>query len=490
MNTKTKESFPPILAYIPVGFLSIKDIIEGTRLNPDRMRVLLHQFFLRRLVDSMNDETVQTDMYKEGWVSLSSVILHKVATENYKKYLNLLEEKGFIVARRNEDTGAMKYAQHGSFARYKIVDKFLRSPSSLKHYRKELVTDRCTLKAVRKVHDTFHAFRADLRHLEPEEIHQSLIAMTNNIRFNVEKAELFIEGITTGNVIFPPTRSGHNRNHADMLLFLDAWNSGYYRKYQIDRYGERLHSGISKLWKPLRNFIYFKDEPDAELITLDVANSQPFFSSIAIDSNIIEQLAPEFTPVIPYLQGCSNTEDFKFFAELCCNGKIYEHFQQLTNSTREEAKGQVFYLMFSPNRRNSIREGFYKNAKRLFKQAFPNVDRCFRNIKSLSEQELLFIKNVYVNYYGGFEGRRSYHKNLSCLMQRLESRIVLKHIAPKLIKAGITPFTTIHDSFLLKKEHEIQVRVIIEKEFTKLGVKPPTIKTENLGVKSQKIATI
>ena len=63
------------------------------------------------------------------------------------------------------------------------------------------------------------------------------------------------------------------------------------------------------------------------------------------------------------------------------------------------------------------------------------------------------------------------------MMQRAESRTMLKRIAPKLIEAGITTFLTVHDSYNISPQREQVVRKIVESEFRMLGVEPPKVKS-------------
>ena len=94
----------------------------------------------------------------------------------------------------------------------------------------------------------------------------------------------------------------------------------------------------------------------------------------------------------------------------------------------------------------------------------------------MGEEKLPFITKTFLNRYGFFEGEKSYHKALACMMQRMESRIMLLRIAPKLIEAGLTPFVTVHDSFILPAHFAKKAEEIITNEFKILGVNHPQIK--------------
>ncbi|MGP8217083.1 MAG: hypothetical protein ACLQQ4_16055 [Bacteroidia bacterium] len=461
----------PVMAYVPVSFPNIDELVKGTGLSADRMRCFCHQLFMQRLKDSSNDRITKTDKYKEGWVSLSSDKLKKL-NASYKKYVDLLELKGELFVRRNPHTGKPKYARNGSSAQYKIDEKYLHKEGSIRHYRKEYITDHTTLSAIKKVKESNRTEPPDRKHVPLEAIHEKLFDMVSMVRFDIVKAESFLTKVSQGEIKVRQTKSGIERNYKDLLLLLDAINEGAIMRCNVDKYGQRLHTSVSNLWKDLRPFMYFKGLEHKQLVVLDFANSQPYFSSIAINANLIVEILPEFAACVPKIEAFTKKPDFKRFADLCARGKIYEHWKSIRRlKDRDAAKQEIFLLMFGKN-------SSHYPAKAIFKQFFPSVFKCFAEIKSLTELDLPFIKDVYMTQTGTFEGRKSLHKNLSCMMQRMESRIVLCRIAPKLITEGLVPFVTVHDSFIIPAEYEQKARAIINAEFNSLGVTPPTIKTE------------
>lgn len=465
------------MAYIPVLFPILDELVKGTRLSADRIRCFIHQLFMQRLKDSTHDSVRKTDKYQDGWVSLSSVLLIQLVGHNYKRYIDFLEQNGLLLVRRDPDTGNLKYARNSTSAQYKIPEKYLYKIDSIRHYRKEYITDHSTLKAIKKVKESFRTQNLSPKQVPAEHIHDRLFSMVNQIRFDTDKAEIFLNKVSKGEIKVRKTASGMERNYGDMLLLLDAVNEGSISRFFVDKYGNRMHTVASNLWKELRPFMYFKGLENKQLIVLDFANSQPFFSSIAINAKLIEEVLPEFAVCVPMVEPFIKRPDFKRFADLCAKGKIYEHWQSIRKlEDRNAAKDEIFKIMFGTNR---VWKG---SPKAIFKQYFPSVYQCFFTIKSLSERELPFIKDLFLTPARVFEGKKAYHKNLSCMMQRMESRIVLARIAPKLIAEGLVPFITVHDSFILAAEHEQKARAIINAEFILLGITPPTIKTELLSI--------
>ncbi|MGP8216422.1 MAG: hypothetical protein ACLQQ4_12705 [Bacteroidia bacterium] len=473
--TKPEINFLPIKAYLPVGMPDIDALVEGTGLNPDRVRAIYHQFYMKRLADASNDNVVKTDKFKGGWVSLNSELLKKVATNQYCRYMDFLENKGLILVRYTR-TGSKSYSKNGSSIQYKIPIDLLRSVYGVRHFRKEKITGHATLKAIDELKQSFR-FTPNDNHLPLSPIYEIMREMLKMVRFDIDKAEDFLNRVAKKLITVRPTKSGTERSYSEMLILMDAVNEGSIERCVVDKFGERFHTQISNLWKELRPFMYFTDEPNRPLVALDLANSQPYFYSIAIDSALVDKVLPEFSPCIPYLDRIKNNADYKLFAELCATGCLYEYWMQLRGFDRDAAKNEIFRVMFSRN----LRQGVEKRPHVLaFKKEFPSVYGCFFAIKNLTKRHLPFIETLFLKDTGVYEGQKASYKVISTMAQRMESRIIIHRIAPKLIEQGITPFITVHDSFIIKKGFEMRAKQLMEDEFRALGVIPPKIKTEFL----------
>lgn len=485
--SRPKKKYQSINAYVPIQLGNIEEIVLGTDLQADRIRAIYHQLYLKRLADSANDKLVEKDKFKNGWVSLHSSLLKKVATNSFIKYINFLEQKGLLIKRRDKITGSRKYAKNSESQQYKIPEHLLANPAGIRHYRKEKITDHCTLKSIKSLKDSF---RESTKTMGLSPIHLSLKKMLKNVRFNVAEAEIFLSKVKNGEIILEESPEETNaRNYKEMLLLMDAVNEDNYERTTVDLFGERFHSPITNLWKMLRPFIYFEDIPEEHLVSLDFSNSQPYFSSVAINNNLIEKVLPEYLGIINELKDFPEKADFKKFAELCAKGEIYLYWRDKrgfakNDEGRHRAKGELFTIMFDQKRKiRNVKKGKHKDfydMLRIFASNFPSVYSCFYRIKSFDEIKLPFIKNVFVNRYGMFEGEKSYHKALACMMQRMESRIMLHRIAPKLIEAGLTPFVTVHDSVILSTHFAKKAVEIINSEFKALGINPPRINPESL----------
>lgn len=481
------QKYKSINAYVPIGLGNIEKLVEGTKFKPDRIRAIYHQLFLNRLADSTNKDLIEKPKFKNGWVSVHSAVFKKVATNEFIEYLNFLEVKGLMLKRRDNITGGKKYTPNSESQQYKIPEQLLNIPNEVRHFKKEKIHDHCTLKSI---HILKESYRKSVKLVQLSPIHEQLKEMLSFLRFNTEAAEAYIKKIKSGEIQIKgePIEKTKSRNYRELLLLMDAVNEGNYLRCSVDLFGERFHTPISNLWKKLRPFIFFSDHEDQPLRILDLSNSQPFFASISIDSNAIGKVLPEYLKTINGLEEVKKNQDFKTFAELCAKGKLYEYWRDIRNFEKNDAgrniaKAEIFTIMFDKKRKiknteKAEHKEFYEMLKQ-FANHFPSIYKCFNKIKSSDEELLPFIKSVFINEYGAFEGKKSYHKVLASMMQRMESRIMLHRIAPKLIEIGITPFVTVHDSFILPSKYADIALQIIAKEFKMLGIQPPHIKNES-----------
>ncbi|NOZ35657.1 MAG: hypothetical protein GXO80_10215 [Chlorobi bacterium] len=227
----------------------------------------------------------------------------------------------------------------------------------------------------------------------------------------------------------------------------------------------RLNTNITSLWKELRQF--FK----GDYVSIDLANSQPFFLSILINTiinydnihstgimydMILDKSFKTFGIIslkkiskLNQKSKKSNLVNLSLLIETTKNGLFYEYLQEvIKDKTRDEIKKITFEIYYSQN------SSYIKN-KLLFKKAFPYI---------LEVVEILKRKN---------------YKSLSIFMQQIESYIFIDCIAKKLVEAQIIPLT-IHDSIIIKKQHHKKVLEIMKQVFSEqIGI-IPTFKTETL----------
>ena len=195
-------------------------------------------------------------------------------------------------------------------------------------------------------------------------------------------------------------------------------------------------------------------------------------------AKIIKQILPEFTVVLDKLAKLHLLTALQF-DELCTNGEIYEFWLDNRHdlADRDEAKNEfIKRILFDSENYNKKK---YEFAKLRFKSLFPDVAEAISIMKNIDEKELPLMKELFLDKTGKFGGKKYYHKTISCMCQRLESRILTGLIVPALIKNELGPFLTIHDSVIIPESKSEQAKNIFEDSFFRLGVKPPNIKIDS-----------
>lgn len=479
---RKKIKIDPINAYIPIG-LDIHELLRGTEFDGQRMCLILHQFYVSRDNQKQhfdNDEFRRDKLYEQdGWIPLNSELLKIIGTKHYADYLRFLEDSGVISVKRTA-TGYKSYSAGGSSALYKINKKYLHHPHSKNHFKKIEITKPVLIRQVKKLKDGIKQFyQNDKTFLPLLPIHKEMIGMLWQLRFDMEGMEKYFNEIAQGKIIVDHSRSGKDKtkeDFGDMLDAANAFNDRVHLPVTVGKFGERLYHPITNTWKELRRFLYFTDAPENKLVSLDISNSQPYFSSICIEPRIIESLLPEYSECIPHLKKFNTQHDLINYSNLCSSGNIYKEWAKLRCMELPDAKLDfIANVMYS---RNFTRNKQITLPKQIFKQHFPSVHAVFDFIKHLSESELPFITDIYLKR-GRFEGKKSYFKNLCCAMTRLESRIFTRYIWPALLNQEFR-FISVHDCVIVEEKNKGVVMDLMLKQFIALGISPPKIKEELL----------
>jgi hypothetical protein len=253
----------------------------------------------------------------------------------------------------------------------------------------------------------------------------------------------------------------------------------------------RLHSPLTNMRSDIRNFLTYDNEP---LISIDIKNCQPYLSILLLSKNFWKKkdfinnikssqdilfskpcilhirkyynrhLKPHiyrFSNIM--LEEVSQTTDMKDVAEfknLVVKGQLYEHFQSLinqnnhgnTNYSRSEIKKIIFQVFFTDNRFIGQKAA---EPKRIFRKAFPNVYKVFSTLK------------------------RSEKRNLSNMLQRLESFLVIDVICKKIsVEYPDAPMFTIHDSIATTDKYHSEVKRIMHEVLEHIVGYPPSLKSE------------
>jgi hypothetical protein len=251
----------------------------------------------------------------------------------------------------------------------------------------------------------------------------------------------------------------------------------------VDRMG-RLHHVLTNLSKQLRKFVYL-DGDQGHLVSLDLANSQPFLLNILIQKSFynapmkpgrcsgrrsltlqgdgwrqVEELTrhdPLFylsiTGILQRSDVQGNNEfpaDVVLFREWTGSGTFYERMQAAFEQElppehrgKVDAKRDMLHVLYSRNRTQSRR-------KAVFARLFPTVAAILEAYKYTS------------------------HKLLPCLMQSLEAHLTLTVIGGRLQQYWPnSPCLTVHDSVIVSSALADRVEAVMRRELTKwVGVAP------------------
>lgn len=255
----------------------------------------------------------------------------------------------------------------------------------------------------------------------------------------------------------------------------------------IDSTVHRLHSVITNIEKDYRNFLTYNEQ---ELVSIDISNSQPYlacvllkpeFWSIRNELSLSLYSLPEdiqrtiTTVAIPlkveeFFQGGSE-EDFKQYIDIASSGKIYETVAEVCQHSlqksidRDEAKVLMFYLFFSSNQGQHDDTTINQMKKIFSTELFPKVAELFKIIKHR-------YKDVAID---------KQHNRLSCLLQSIESEIILHRCCKRIWEEGNhqVPVFTIHDSIATTVEHVEWVKGIMQRELTNAIGIPPNLTVEH-----------
>jgi hypothetical protein len=283
--------------------------------------------------------------------------------------------------------------------------------------------------------------------------------------------------------------------------------------YIVDSSGYRLHSPLVRLPKYLRKYVTYNGY---KLTSLDIKNSQPFFLCVLLNkilwvsskSLCVQKLFSEYYKKLTKLttpqkkksiywkvfredqrmeleremsrssinrisdmlskfmetpinidQKKLNIKSLKNFKDLCIAGTLYEEMGNLFKGkffvaghdlygTRGDVKLQAMRLFYGNYKGGGVRK---MPAVKAFFEAFPEIGNF-----------LLFLKSVS-------------HRDCACLLQRLESHIVLKDVALELYRNKISPVFTIHDSIIILSDRDVVTaaeKIMSDTIFEKTGLRP------------------
>ena len=242
---------------------------------------------------------------------------------------------------------------------------------------------------------------------------------------------------------------------------------------KIDTKVYRLHSVITNMQKDYRNFLTYNGN---QLVAIDISNSQPYlmcllFNPLFWQANSDSLNIYQLPSSIHKMFSSAHLDEIKNYVETlnddmlsdyknkASEGVIYEYIRDTANSqlgrslVRDDAKVMMLIVFFSSNK-------FFHQAdaelKRLFASLHPEIYGLIKLIK------------------------RHNHASFACLLQSIESEIILHRCCEKIWEEGAqqVPIFTVHDSISTTVINTEFVKNIMRDELTNTIGLPPHLEEE------------
>lgn len=466
-----------MVQFIPNNLNIVKFVEKNKPINIIGFKIdkLIHILNLIYYIPANNKDLVIIDSY----VPIYSVLLKK-KIENYKDYLNYLIEHKIL-------EGDGNYAKNWKSKGYRFALKYRNQ--SLKRVN---ISDITLIKKIKKLKnekfESLKGYEYITKWLYSGDLHIDFKAAKDfafkDFQDKVNHSELRDYDYKTKKI------KDHHTQYSSALLNIERIkNQDIYMS--VDANVHRFHSNLTCMKSIYRNLLTYNG---LKLASVDIKNSQPYLSTKLldpkfwyynkydsifrnkfIDTTIIEDSINLFTInkslffrlfqnsyiysiIIMCLKSVNmpiNT-DVSTFVDSVSKGNFYELLSKLIKkelgtiiTDRKELKAIVFLVLFTDNKFIG-----QDNAapKRIFKLLFPNIYKLFAVIKKKDKAIL------------------------PCILQTLESHLILKVIAKRISKERPhLPIFTIHDSIATTVGNEEYVKRVMEEELTKHTGYPPSL---------------
>jgi len=348
---------------------------------------------------------------EDDFVKLKSVFLRNIITSRKQNdVINNLEKWNFI--EKNNSYRVSSYSKS-----YKLTEKYKNQPlikiktsdKILARINRHSYTSLHHLELKEKMENMFKKGHFFVNQFSKEKIKnfKELEDYVHNIEIDYEAAKTYLKSL----------KNISQQKFNILLITLDKiYEKDFY--FIIDHKSNRIFTNITSIFKQFRQFLRYKNQ---KLKNIDISNSQPLFFSL-------------------FLYKKRQHKDITLYNNLVSTGKFYKY---LYESFQKEYKTKLIFSDFKKLffKRvffcNSYHNFKYKESK-IFEKLFPNV------FKTIVEYK-----------------RKLGYKQFIFLLQKIESKIIVKNIACKLAKD--MPIWTIHDSIMTTEKNIEKARKFILK---------------------------
>jgi len=461
------------------AFIKNNPFKSGENLKKDSLHFIIHCIMVQRA--NKDDEQLKRKGKIDGYVPLHSLILQS-KIPHYHKYIDYLirtdviecDEK-YIGGKISKGYRLAKAFRGNQFKRVEITDFTLcRKIAKDKPFHK---------KSEAVIAFPYLAKWFKTGKLEIDET--SAIDWINEY----EAQEL---QVLNNNKLSPK-----NRIEAKELLFEKCGNFKILASriadkdffFHKDEFGNRLHTNLTNLPKGLRQFITYDGH---QLVSVDIKNSQPYMSLPLLGKEFWQSKDLPEKPTLKRISRETYREtrknkterhntimfidssktlvqlDFQKqeFIKNVANGTFYEYLVDVFENKeglklgntpeekRSKVKKMVLTLLFDDDSKGYNKQA--NSASQIFKKAFPTVAQVFGYVK------------------------RSSHRNLAMILQRIESYLLLDRVCSRIAKERPwIPIFTIHDAIITTEGNEDFVQQVMKEELEKSIGKAPKFSTES-----------
>ena len=402
----------PIILHLPE--LLITELEIELKKNPPKWKYKIEYFHY--LIHYL---TVRHNKQKNNeFIAIDTQKLKEITVWNIGQYVNYLIKGEFL--KRDYYIKGSKAFHYKINLKYSVGYKRIKlSPGS------KLYTNIITRERLKRKHNN---------RLQP--FLKEMLKHFNKIELDYEKARNWIK-----------TQPNEKKVYS-YLTSLSRLEDKRFRYFKQNKTNNRLDTNLTNLKSGLKQFI------KGDFVHIDLANSQPFILSqlferigiSLIDRSVNNKpLCCEFLEInivkyfgtqtfkhllkIPLNDLFLKSGELLTFQNSCVSGTFYDDFKVYYNKdnlSRKQLKEMMFSVLFSKN-------VTYKDNKRIVPY----------------HKEKVIFSGVYNNLFEMIEILKDKnHRKLAVLLQRIESKIFIDTICPKLVDLGIIPLT-IHDSIIV-----------------------------------------
>lgn len=208
----------------------------------------------------------------------------------------------------------------------------------------------------------------------------------------------------------------------------------------VDNTSNRLHSNVTNLPTPLRQFLSVLNE---KLYSIDIRCSQPTFLGLLMSK-----------------RSCIDRDEVALFLSICKEGQFYEYMAK---------KGELEIDLTDYETRKKFKQ-------KIFSGCLFDVNRI-----KLSKWELIFQKCFPTIFTEVRRIKKTNYNAMAVMLQKEESKFIFKTVEDisKVIEDN-NPLLTIHDSIISNKESIETVKAIMEQNFIETYKFCPDLTIESL----------